>query len=132
MAFISCRWSKSFHSHNGVQSWWNCVYFPSRNVNRLVCSKRLLSIAICTGTYKYCCRCNYACCNTCFNHSTLQKVRIHKSIQGFKRKIVPIACALLLNLLHTKDRTVKILTIILALFLPIIPLFTSYGLHYFG
>lgn len=46
--------------------------------------------------------------------------------------IVPIACALLLNLLHTKDRTVKILTIILALFLPIIPLFTSYGLHYFG
>lgn len=46
--------------------------------------------------------------------------------------IVPIACALLLNLFHTKDRTVKILAIIVALFLPIIPLFTSYGLHYFG
>ncbi|MEN4018637.1 MAG: energy conserving hydrogenase EhbF [Methanobacterium sp.] len=46
--------------------------------------------------------------------------------------IIPIACALLLNLFHTKDRTVKILAIIVALFLPIIPLFTSYGLHYFG
>ncbi len=46
--------------------------------------------------------------------------------------IIPIACALLLNLLHKKDRTVKALAIIIAISLPIIPLFTSYGLHYFG
>lgn len=46
--------------------------------------------------------------------------------------IIPIACALLLNLFHTKERTVKILAIVVALALPIIPLFTSYGLHYFS
>lgn len=46
--------------------------------------------------------------------------------------IIPITCALLVNLLHNKDRTVKILSIIIAISLPIIPLFTSYGLHYFG
>jgi energy-converting hydrogenase B subunit F len=46
--------------------------------------------------------------------------------------ILPIACALLLNLLHKKDRTVKILAIIVALVLPIIPLLANYGLHYFG
>ncbi|MGF7117043.1 energy conserving hydrogenase EhbF [Methanobacterium oryzae] len=46
--------------------------------------------------------------------------------------IIPIACALLLNLFHTKDKTVKILAIVVALVLPIIPLFANYGLHYFG
>ena len=46
--------------------------------------------------------------------------------------IIPIACALLLNMLHKKDRTVKILAIIIAVALPIIPLLTNYGLHYFG
>lgn len=46
--------------------------------------------------------------------------------------IIPITCALLLNLFHTRDKTVKILAIVVALLLPIIPLFTSYGLHYFG
>ncbi|MBI5679741.1 MAG: energy conserving hydrogenase EhbF [Methanobacterium sp.] len=46
--------------------------------------------------------------------------------------IIPIACALLLNMLHKKDRTVKVLGILIALALPIIPLITSYGLHYFG
>ncbi len=46
--------------------------------------------------------------------------------------ILPIACALLLNLLHGKDRTVKTIAIIVALAIPIIPLVTSYGLHYFG
>lgn len=46
--------------------------------------------------------------------------------------IIPIACALLLNLFHTKERAVKILAIIVALALPIIPLITGYGLHYFG
>lgn len=46
--------------------------------------------------------------------------------------IIPIACALLLNLLHKKDRSVKILAIVIAAALPIIPLLTNYGLHYFG
>jgi len=46
--------------------------------------------------------------------------------------ILPIACALLLNLLHKKDRTVKVLAIVVALVLPIIPLLASYGLHFFG
>ena len=46
--------------------------------------------------------------------------------------IIPITCALLLNLFHTKERTVKILAIVVALVLPIIPLITSYGFHYFG
>jgi len=46
--------------------------------------------------------------------------------------IIPITCALLLNLLHNKDRTVKIIATIIAIILPFIPLFTSYGLHYFG
>ncbi len=46
--------------------------------------------------------------------------------------IIPIACALILNLFHTKDRTVKIIAIIIAIILPSIPLFTNYGYHYFG
>ncbi len=46
--------------------------------------------------------------------------------------ILPILSALFLNLLHKKDRTVKILAIITALILPIIPLITPYGLHFFG
>ncbi|WP_414470288.1 energy conserving hydrogenase EhbF [Methanobacterium sp. ACI-7] len=46
--------------------------------------------------------------------------------------IIPIACALLLNLFHTKDKIVKILAIVVALFLPIIPLLSNYGVHYFG
>lgn len=46
--------------------------------------------------------------------------------------ILPIASALLLNLLHKKDRTVKILAIITALVLPVIPLITPYGQHFFG
>ncbi len=46
--------------------------------------------------------------------------------------IVPIACALLLNLFHTKERTVKILAIVVALALPVIPLIANYGIHYFG
>lgn len=46
--------------------------------------------------------------------------------------ILPITCALLLNLIHTKERAVKILAIIVGIALPIIPLLTSYGLHYFG
>lgn len=46
--------------------------------------------------------------------------------------IIPITCALLLNLFHTKDRIVKILSIVVALALPIIPLVTTYGFHYVG
>jgi len=46
--------------------------------------------------------------------------------------IIPIACALLLNLFHKKDKTVTILAIIVALILPLIPILSNYGLHYFG
>jgi energy-converting hydrogenase B subunit F len=46
--------------------------------------------------------------------------------------IIPITCALLLNLFHTKERIVKIISIVVALALPIIPLVTTYGLHYVG
>ena len=46
--------------------------------------------------------------------------------------IIPIACALLLNLFHKKDNTVILIGIIVAIALPLIPLLASYGLHYFG
>lgn len=46
--------------------------------------------------------------------------------------IIPIACALLLNLFHKKDKTVILMGIIVAIVLPIIPLMTNYGSHYFG
>ena len=46
--------------------------------------------------------------------------------------IVPILCALFLNLLHKKDRTIKVVTVRLALTLPALPLLANYGLHYFG
>ncbi|GAB4308602.1 MAG: energy conserving hydrogenase EhbF [Methanobacteriaceae archaeon] len=46
--------------------------------------------------------------------------------------ILPIACALLLNLLHKKDKTIKILAILVALTIPIIPLIASYGTYLFG
>lgn len=46
--------------------------------------------------------------------------------------IIPIACALILNLLHKKDTSVKIIGVIVAIFLPIIPILANFGLHYFG
>ncbi|MBC7097334.1 MAG: hydrogenase, partial [Methanobacteriales archaeon] len=46
--------------------------------------------------------------------------------------ILPILCGLLLNLLHKKDRTIKILALTVAIILPIIPLIASYGAYYFG
>lgn len=46
--------------------------------------------------------------------------------------IIPIASALLLNLFHKKDKTVILISIIVAIILPIIPLIANYGLHYFG
>jgi len=46
--------------------------------------------------------------------------------------IIPIACGLILNLFHKKDKFVKIFAIIVAIILPIIPLLSNFGLHYFG
>ncbi|HNR26684.1 MAG TPA: proton-conducting transporter membrane subunit, partial [Methanobacteriaceae archaeon] len=46
--------------------------------------------------------------------------------------IVPIICALFLNLLHKKDRTIKAIAIVMAITLPLLPLLANYGLHYFG
>lgn len=46
--------------------------------------------------------------------------------------IIPIICALLLNLFNGKDKFVKIIAIITVICLPLIPLFTNYGLHFFG
>jgi len=37
-----------------------------------------------------------------------------------------------LNLLHNKDKTVKILALIAGVALPLIPLLANYGMHYFG
>jgi len=46
--------------------------------------------------------------------------------------MVPLICALFLNLLHKKDRTIKTIAIVVALTLPLLPLLASYGVHYFG
>ena len=46
--------------------------------------------------------------------------------------IIPITCALFLNLLHERTRTVKAISIVVALALPIVPLMANYGVHYFG
>ncbi|MCE7697512.1 MAG: hydrogenase, partial [Methanobacterium paludis] len=46
--------------------------------------------------------------------------------------IIPITCALFLNLLHERDRTVKAIAIVVALALPVIPIVTGYGIQYFG
>lgn len=46
--------------------------------------------------------------------------------------IIPIICALLLNIVHKQDKLTKIITIVVAVIVPIIPLFASFGLHNFG
>jgi len=46
--------------------------------------------------------------------------------------IIPITCALFMNLLHEKDRTVKAISIVVALALPLIPLIANYGSQFFG
>ena len=46
--------------------------------------------------------------------------------------VIPITCALFLNLLHERTRAVKIISIIVALALPTIPLIAHYGVQYFG
>ncbi|KZX14146.1 energy conserving hydrogenase EhbF [Methanobrevibacter curvatus] len=46
--------------------------------------------------------------------------------------IIPITCALLLNLFHGYSKPVKYLSFVVALILPIIPFLANYGLHFFG
>ncbi|MDR2829588.1 MAG: energy conserving hydrogenase EhbF [Methanobrevibacter sp.] len=46
--------------------------------------------------------------------------------------IVPIIVAILLNLFSKQNTTVKILSFLVAIVLPIIPILSNYGLHYFG
>jgi energy-converting hydrogenase B subunit F len=46
--------------------------------------------------------------------------------------IVPIIAALLLNLIHERNRTVKIISFVLAIVLPLIPILSNYGFYYFG
>jgi len=46
--------------------------------------------------------------------------------------IIPIIAALLLNLLHTKNTTIKILSFVVAILLPLIPILSNFGLHFFG
>ncbi len=46
--------------------------------------------------------------------------------------IVPIFCAILLNLCHGKDKLVKLLALIFGITLPITPIFVNYGNHFFG
>lgn len=46
--------------------------------------------------------------------------------------IIPVICALLLNLFHKKDRTVKLLAIFVAIVIPAIPLLANYGVYFFS
>jgi energy-converting hydrogenase B subunit F len=46
--------------------------------------------------------------------------------------IVPLIAAILLNLFNKNNSTVKILSFIVAIVLPIIPLIANYGVYYFG
>ncbi len=46
--------------------------------------------------------------------------------------IVPIFCAILLNLFHGKNTVIKVLSLIFGITLPIIPIFVHYGNHFFG
>lgn len=46
--------------------------------------------------------------------------------------VIPIACALIVNLLHKRDKAVIGFSIALAIILPLIPLLANYGLHFFG
>ena len=44
--------------------------------------------------------------------------------------IIPIICAVLVNLLHGKQTINKVLAFIAALCMPIIPLVATYGTHF--
>jgi energy-converting hydrogenase B subunit F len=46
--------------------------------------------------------------------------------------IIPIVCAILLNLLHGFNKTIKYLSFIVAILIPLIPLLANFGLHIFG
>ncbi|MDR2544243.1 MAG: energy conserving hydrogenase EhbF [Methanobrevibacter sp.] len=46
--------------------------------------------------------------------------------------VIPIIAAILLNVLHGKNSLVKIVSVIIAICLPLILLLSNYGLHYFG
>ena len=46
--------------------------------------------------------------------------------------IVPLMCALLISAFSKFNKVTKILAFVVALALPIIPLASNYGLHYFG
>ncbi|MDR2873417.1 MAG: energy conserving hydrogenase EhbF [Methanobrevibacter sp.] len=46
--------------------------------------------------------------------------------------IIPIIAAILLNLFNKNNSTVKILSFVVAIVLPIIPLLANYGTYYFG
>lgn len=46
--------------------------------------------------------------------------------------IIPMICAVLVNLLHGAQKTTKALGIIAAICLPVVPLVATYGNHFFG
>ena len=46
--------------------------------------------------------------------------------------IVPLMCALLLSAFSKFNRTIKVIAFVVAICLPIIPLLSNYGLHFFG
>ena len=46
--------------------------------------------------------------------------------------IIPIICAILVNLIHGSEKTTKVIAVIAAICLPIVPLITTYGYHFFG
>jgi energy-converting hydrogenase B subunit F len=46
--------------------------------------------------------------------------------------IVPLTCAILVNLLHGFNKSTKFIAIIIAICMPLIPLFATFGVHYFG
>ena len=46
--------------------------------------------------------------------------------------IIPIICAILVNLIHGTDKLTKIISVLGAICLPLVPIIATYGNHYFG
>ena len=46
--------------------------------------------------------------------------------------VVPMLCAILVNVFAKFNKSIKVLTFVVAICLPIIPLLSNYGLHFFG
>lgn len=46
--------------------------------------------------------------------------------------VVPMLCAILVNAFAKFNKSIKVLTFVVAICLPIIPLLSNYGLHFFG